>query len=219
MVNPEVQISNDIEKCEEINIEFKKSNSSIKQIGTNGNLTLENMASEGCFRMLHKMVSNTLKHYKIDSVYSADDIMNIYDRHNMVNRFAKMATLDQDMRMLSSIIDFGEKPIHYLLNPSCKDDKLDGIKILDDGIIVPKKSKNSKSESVGKCIPKRLEDEQNKQRERIKELLYIPPRPNDKLEVITYGECSSGLRVDLPEENIERLQDRNLTTRELEETL
>lgn len=67
--------------------------------------------------MLHKMISNTVKHYKIEETYNADDIMKIYDNNNMVNTFAKVATLDQDMRMLSSIIDFGEKPIHFLLNP------------------------------------------------------------------------------------------------------
>lgn len=94
--------------------------------------------------MLHKMISNTVKHYKIEDAYGADDIMLMYENNHMLAKYAKIATLDQDMRMLSSIIDFGEKPIHFALNPECADICLDGVELTDDGILIPKK-KNSTS--------------------------------------------------------------------------
>ena len=214
-----VQESNDIEKWEEINIEFKESYFSNGKLNGAKEVSLQNSTDEGCYRMLHKMISNTLKHYKLDDVYDADEIMRIYDKNDMVNRFAKMATLDQDMRMLSSIIDFGEKPIHFLLNPDRKDDRLDGVKILDDGILIPKKRPTSAVKSTnGQCTAQKLSN-QDKKRERIKELLHIPPRPSKRVEVVSTGECSSRFRVDLDVENSMRLSERNLSIADIEQTI
>lgn len=64
------------------------------------------------------MISNTLKHYKIEEVYDADMILKIYEDNHILGKYAQVATRNQDMRMLSSIIDFGEKPIHFILNPN-----------------------------------------------------------------------------------------------------
>lgn len=196
----EAQDRNDVSKCEEIDIEFKESDSSSsKIIQSKSQLDKRTLklryyddieeSGEGCIRMLHKMIGNTVKHYKIEEKYDADKIMKMFEQNHLLQKYSKLATLDQDMRMLSSIIDFGEKPIHFALNPSCVEMKLDGVKLTKDGILIPKKRPISaaRSENQSESSSKSASIDEDKLK-RYKSMLSYPPRPNEKLDVLIYGE-------------------------------
>jgi len=185
-----------------------------------GEETEDNVPNVGCIRMLHKMVGNTTKHYRIEEVFDADQIMTIYEQNYMIQKYSKIATLDQDMRMLSSIIDFGEKPLHFALNPNWVETKLDGVRLADDGILIPnKKPKSSvRLENEASNQPNETLSKQEKIK-KYKSMLALPPRPSAKLDVVTYGECSSILKLNIPEESNSKLLEREVSPVDIDQTI
>lgn len=171
--------------------------------------------------MLHKMIGNSLKHYRLDDVYDADMILKMFEDNHILSKYAQIATKNQDMRMLSSIIDFGEKPIHFVLNPNWTDKKLDSIKITDDGILIPKKRPGSASaQSADSCSvsSQHLSNKDHKQ-PKYNDVLFIPPRPSERVEVVTYGEWSSYLKLYLNENSSLKLTEREWTAVDIEQTV
>lgn len=77
-----------------------------------------------------------------------------------------------------------------------------------------------KFDDIGaQCSKQSLSNNPEKRHERYKELLFMQPRPSDRLDVITYGECSSNLKIDLGYGNNFRLVERNLSNNELEQSI
>ena len=215
-----IQDNNDIEKWEDIDIQFKESDSSGARLAPSFD-NCENFSNEeqGCVRMLHKMVSNSLKHYRLDDVYDADMILKMFEENHILTKYAQVATKNQDMRMLSSIIDFGEKPIHFVLNPKWNEKKLDSIKITEDGILIPKKRPTTaQSAESGSVSSQHLSNKENKQ-PKYNDVLFIPPRPSEKVEVVTYGEWSSYLKLYLNDNSNVKLSERECTVIDIEQTV
>lgn len=126
-------------------------------------------------RALHKIVTNTLKHYQFNENYTADTIMRLYSDHDLI-KYASVATNNADPKELNTFIDLGEYPIAKVFNKK-------------------KKSEINDLEVQSETSSQRPPNAKKQKKEKYSDLSFLPPRPNKYLDVITYSECSPNFEI------------------------
>ena len=145
-------------------------------------------------RVLHKMISNTLKHYEIEGTYSADDVVRILRRNKLLT-YTEAATQNGSVKSLNSIIDLGSKPLQTILGNA------DGGKVGD------------------RPEPGDKPQKKKKKRKGFSDLMFLPPRPSDNLEVITYAECQPKLFIRKDQFADQKLDEYDITRLHIESTI
>ena len=92
-------------------------------------------------------------------------------RKNKLMVYAENATNEGDVKNLNSIIDLGAKPLSAVIGP------------VNSGKIEDRPPTDPDTEAQQPKKKKRKEKP-------FSDLVFLPPRPNENLDVITYAECS-----------------------------
>ena len=114
------------------------------------------------------MISNTLNYYHFNDNYNTDKVMKLFAEHDVI-KYSDIATNHSDPKELNSRIDLGEYPISKIYN---------------------KKKKNKENDKDKDIESQNHTDKKEVKKQKYSDLMFLPPKPNKYIDVITYSECS-----------------------------